>query len=828
MGAISTMYERYPDQFKELLIIPYYVYLLHPTRAEPIWRDHIIRFMQTVLREPINAKRFLTFGGLAPLIYLVNLIHTLDDPTLQGAPTQEDMPDLDRRQSLSVPTQAMPERLEGKGAIDEEEADEDDNGRLGGDSQSEEDDGGAQPRSKGSRGEMSYSPSPSPVQGGMMSSSDEEVMSPPPAPPAPGPPPPPPPPPQPTRNGPGGRPTPSPPAGLPSVSVSSSSSSSNPSSSSSASASSVKSPLGVQRAKSLNLPSPTAVKKPVSPKAASSAAPGAAVPSVPAVDPPKPIMVTQAGGVRMKSAAESKWDWSDEKENLMSGLPPIFPTEEVAARCIRLLRIIAYGGPKLRRQLTTPALLQCLSTLLLCPVNETREDGLRLYLDLLSTSPHVIPFLVSYGLFPFIVYSLRFSFSPLLAKLIDRTHMRQTPEVVPEGTSALAPFLPAPLAAVLVADGAEALRQVMEADTVQPDLIWNGALRLHMNDSVRAQLLPYLNALKAQPDAPFPAKLVKVKVVYDQLADELCIGGVYVRPLNEIGETDLQAVQLKDPARFVAELQRALNSRKYSGDELGAVLLSTTIVVSRHGALEECRHFSAFPVLLALLDPDDKSSAAIVGRQPVELVFPLMSKAAQLLNALLILEGSNCQLCFEAKGLDHLAHCIAKMTVMDLGDETMLISIHHALASFAELIKRFPPALKQAENDPATSKAIVHFLSPDVSSMFPQPAMGALGCLAAMSRSDRVLDAVLRQGGLLQAVRMAVFYGSGRSRTCGGRGRGRGQRAGQAERSAAAHHHQGARQQEGAGHPLRPPHPRRRRSPRPRPRAARLRRRAPR
>ena len=151
-------------------------------------------------------------------------------------------------------------------------------------------------------------------------------------------------------------------------------------------------------------------------------------------------MVTQAGGVRMKSAAESKWDWSDERENLMSGLPPIFSVEEVAARCIRLLRIIAFGGPKLRRQLTTPELLQCLSTMLLSPANDTREDALRLYLDLLSTSPHVIPFLATTGLFPFIVYSLRFGFSALLAKLVDRTHMRQSPEHVKEGTSALAPI----------------------------------------------------------------------------------------------------------------------------------------------------------------------------------------------------------------------------------------------------------------------------------------------------------------------------------------------------------------------------------------------------
>ena len=636
MGAISTMYERYPEQFRELLIIPYYVYLLHPARAEPIWRDHIIRFMQTVLREPINAKRFLTFGGLTPLIYLINIIHTLDAPAdvrviVEGEGGGEgvgggvgvggegDLPDLDRRQSLSIRMGgSLVERVEGKDPIDEGEGEDENggNGRAGMDSDDSDAEGegqrgrGAVPRSKGAKGEMSYSPSPSPTNPQLMSSSsDEEVMSPPAAPPAPGPPPPPPPPPQPTRNGPA-RPTPSPPAGPAPPAQSS------PPSSSSAPAAS-KAPtggLGLSRGKSIPSPAAAAAataaqvggkaRNTVSSPSSTNSSPSTvgptsgpllltpphSSPNPPTTTPTptteaKPIMVTQAGGTRMKSAAESKWDWSDEKENLMSGLPPIFSVEEVAARCIRLLRIIAYGGAKLRRQLTTPPLLQCLSTLLLCPVNETREDGLRLYLDLLSTSPHVIPFLVTTGLFPLLLYSTRFGFSPLLAKLIDRTHTRQTPEHVPEGTSALAPYLPAPLIAVLQSESAEGLRLAMDTDTVQPDMIWNATLRLHLHDSIARLLAPFLTLLRKQPDAPFPAQLLKGGIVYDALDDELCIGGVYVRPLNEIGETDLQAVHLKDPARFVTELMRALNAKRYSGDELGAVLLSTTIVVSRHGGV---------------------------------------------------------------------------------------------------------------------------------------------------------------------------------------------------------------------------------------------------
>ena len=783
----------------ELLIIPYYVYLMQPQRAEPIWRDHIIRFMQTVLREPVNAKRFLTFGGLAPLIFMINMIHTLEQPdeaniTAPTADEQDILPDLNRNQSLSQrSTSARDSRQdETHTSIDEEMESDDDEEQSAQQRKSarqqqvDEDDSedeervAAPAKAQGRRAHPQMSPVGNP---GLLSSSDEEddVLSPPAFPPAPGPPPPPPVPPQPARNGPTSRSSATPAA---------SSASSAPASAAAPLLVSSKSPInggtaprstspaattarpttqqqsltpqsGI-RSKTITSPSSTASASSAGTAhanaAAVTAAPALAGPTPPA-DGAEPKMVTQAGGVRMKSAAESKWDWSDERENLMSGLPPIFSVEEVAARCIRLLRIIAYGGPKLRRQLTTPELLQCLSTMLLSPANDTREDALRLYLDLLSTSPHVIPFLVTTGLFPFVVYSLRFGFSPLLAKLVDRTHMRQTPEHVKKGTSALAPYLPQSLINILVSQGAETLRLAMESDTENPEMIWNATLRLHLNDSIQHALAPFLNAIRSRPDAAFPAALIRTTIVYDALADELCVGGLYLHPLNTMGESDLQSVALKEPARFISDIQSVLNAKQYVGDDLGAVLLSATIVVSKYGGMDECRQWKAFAPLFALVDPDDKSSASIVGKQPAELIQPLMAKATQLLNALLILEGANCQLAFEAKGLDHLSHAIANLASGELNDETQLIAVHHSLASFAELVRRFPPALKHMEHDSPTVKAIVHFTDRSMADSYPQPTMGALAGLAALARSDRLLDTVIKQGGLLQSVRLLVFYG---------------------------------------------------------------------
>ena len=784
------------DVLSELLIIPYYVYLLQPQRAEPIWRDHIIRFMQTVLREPVNAKRFLTFGGLSPLIFMINMIHTLEQPdeaniTAPTADEQDSLPDLNRNMSLSQrAASARDGRQDDMQASIDEEMDSDDDEeeqprqrkaaqRQVVDDDSEDEERVAAPtHAQGRRAQPDMSPA-SAVNPGLLSSSDEEddLLSPPAFPPAPGPPPPPPPPqpPQPARNGPTSRPSATPatssapppaaaPAATPLLALNKSPvNGGNAPRAVSPAANTTKAATQQQSLtpQSGSKSKPAATTTAGSPSSTTAAAsPSSLAGPTPPSDGAEPKMVTQAGGVRMKSAAESKWDWSDERENLMSGLPPIFSVEEVAARCIRLLRIIAYGGPKLRRQLTTPELLQCLSTMLLSPANDTREDAMRLYLDLLSTSPHVIPFLVTTGLFPFIVYSLRFGFSPLLAKIVDRTHMRQTPEFVKEGTSALAPYLPQALINILVAEGAEALRLAMESDTENPEMIWNAALRLHMNDSIQRSIAPFLNAIRSRPDAAFPAALIRSSIVYDSLQDELCVGGVYLHPLNAMGESDLQSVSLKEPGRFIGDIQKALNAKRYVGDDLGAVLLSATIVVSKYGGIDECRQWKAFAPLFALIDPDDKASVSIVGKQPAELVLPLMSKATQLLNALLILDGPSCQHAFEAKGVDHLTHAIVKLASSEMTDETMLIAVVHSLASFAELVRKFPPALKHMEHDPPTVKAIVHFTDHSMADSYPQPTMGALAGLAALARSDRLLDTVIKQGGLLQAVRLLVLYGA--------------------------------------------------------------------
>lgn len=468
----------------------------------------------------------------------------------------------------------------------------------------------------------------------------------------------------------------------------------------------------------------------------------------------KPIMVLRASGLSAKSQAEQDFDWNDEPENLRTGLPDQFPVEETAARSLRMLRIIAFCGPKLRRVLTTPELLSTLAKLLLCPLAEIREDGTRLFLDLLNTSPHVIPWLAPTGLFPFIVYSFRFGFSPLLAKLIDRTHNMQSPEFVPAGSSALAPYLPAALIAILKADGAEGLRVAMEADTTSPEMIWNEELKTFMHDAIANQLAPFMSTLRKQNDAMFPDQTKVQSIKYSQLESELMIGGVYLRPLTSF-EPSIDQLSLRDPDHVMEALNAAVMSNKHKDESLDLILLSSIIVSTRYRDLTTVCNYPALSDLLILVDPSVQTKQSPAWRSQ------LQARSALLLHAVLQAQGPNCQHAFEAKGVDHIGAAVVACIASTLEDATQLLCLIHSLDALCELLKKSTSALKQFEHEGAILKQIVGCIAPEFSSTFPQVAIAAAHCLTAAAKNDRVLEMMIKNGALVYAVHDSVFYGQG-------------------------------------------------------------------
>jgi hypothetical protein len=674
--AISALYERYPEHFKELLIIPYFIYILDPVRSQSIWRDHILRFLQIVLHEPVNAKRFETFGGVQHLLAYINRIHTKDSPQPLSKPLEQ-LPYLAPPPLARPPTIKLTNNAAGQAETEAEEEEEEETEENG---------------------------------------EEEEEKESPPAP---------------------------------------------------APATTTKSPVGRHSS-----PPVPAFEIPDTPPALSAQQKGKKG-SVALSPQPVPTLKVYK---REKTAEEIVWENSEDKENLSGVLPTELSFEEVTARAIRLLRIIAQGGPKLRRSLGTMAVVSCLAKLMLCPVLEIREDGLKLLIELLRANMNLIPHLAPAGFFTFLVYSMRHSFSDQIVELIDFTHNKQLDKSVAKGQSILKNYFPASLIAVLNESGGVALRDAIENDVETPEIIWNQAMRDELFANVEQLVSQYKTELKVNPnkswqefsaqnnagntnnarDSSVLSPNNSGKLQFASLNSALCFGGVYLKPLNELGERDLSLVSIKSPGNFMAELVKATNSRKFSGDALISILLASAITVNRYPTLNECRRYKAFPVLLALFDQEDSNSLLNIAKQPAELRYNLMQKSSQLLNALLLLEGENLQLAFENKALDSISKAVKQLASEDLSQELAKSSLIHILACLSLLCKKYSPALRHTENDP--------ILIGNIAQLAQNPAqidvaIAANQVLSALLRSERLQELLGRQGTLLREVLLALDSG---------------------------------------------------------------------
>uniref|UniRef100_A0A6A7FQV3 DnaJ homologue subfamily C GRV2/DNAJC13 N-terminal domain-containing protein n=1 Tax=Hirondellea gigas TaxID=1518452 RepID=A0A6A7FQV3_9CRUS len=75
LRLISTLFRIYPKELSVLEPLPYIVWLLDPKHTHPLWRDHILNFLATLLMNPRNAKEFIRSGGLSHLEYYISDIH---------------------------------------------------------------------------------------------------------------------------------------------------------------------------------------------------------------------------------------------------------------------------------------------------------------------------------------------------------------------------------------------------------------------------------------------------------------------------------------------------------------------------------------------------------------------------------------------------------------------------------------------------------------------------------------------------------------------------------------------------------------------------------
>ena len=441
LRTMSALYEKYGDQLtKDLEIIPYFAWLIDPKHTLPIYRDHILKMLQTLLKDAANVRRFVKSGGIPHLLWYISQVQSLPDPAIAREATK-----------------SKSKIKKKKKKVVESESDEED--------EEEEKDNGA----------ASSSPA-----------------------------------------------------------------------------------------------LPTA-----------------------------------------NNSGEDDGDDQDQtKQNLLGGLPHPLGVPETASLCLALLRLIQLAGPKMKRVMSEKDVVNTLIRLLMCPIPGVKEEGIRLLLEVLDHSTHLVPRLITTGLFSFLVYGLRYGSSPATMELLSKYHLKQDKSLVPAGESALTPYFPRALAEVLKTQGAEAFGQLFEsrdgassnAAAAGSDLIWNPQLKKHLLEVMSRRLGGFRALLEKDPFAEYkfsPPEAIR----YPSLESELDMAGVSLRALNETGGVPelLAQLEIPSPDELMEELVRSLNARRFAGIDLLNILTAQVILIKRFPNLTDVQNYSAWDALYEIM-----------------------------------------------------------------------------------------------------------------------------------------------------------------------------------------------------------------------------------
>jgi len=220
-----------------------------------------------------------------------------------------------------------------------------------------------------------------------------------------------------------------------------------------------------------------------------------------------------------------------EREALLDGIAPPLTYAEVAARVLKLLEDIVNNAPRLRRTVFKDTLQDTLTNLILCPIPELADRALGLLNTLLEANAHVLGRLHEKGTFLFVLYASRTKFTSNATIFLDRYHKK--PYIAREAkTTVLAPYLPACLASYADRMGGAKLVELLEREIESPAIIWGPHLRAVLNAGVEEQVKPFIAELRHNPQLAQYEYTAPVPIRYPQLDDELCVANIFVRVFN--------------------------------------------------------------------------------------------------------------------------------------------------------------------------------------------------------------------------------------------------------------------------------------------------------
>lgn len=462
------------------------------------------------------------------------------------------------------------------------------------------------------------------------------------------------------------------------------------------------------------------------------------------------------------------------RQNLLKHAPPTLKDTEVALLSLELLRLIPAGGPKMKRLMAEKNVVNTLIRLLLCPYPAIKEEGIKLLLEITDHSAHLIPHLITSGMFHFLILAMRNGVSPVMVELINKTHTKQDRYYVPEGHSALELFFPRQLAETLATQGGEAFAQLFEKDSgkgvsnpLSPspsNLLWNAGLKKHLMETMTRRLAPFKQALEKDPLTPFIYTPIE-PVRYPSLESELAMAGVPLKQLVETGGVpDLLArLNIQRPDILMEELVSSMLARRFAGIDLLHILTAQSIIIRRFPDVPDAMHYRGFPALYEIIEDH---------RDPSQN-YPLVDKACDVIHCLLssplVMDSDNIALFFDTNGPQMLCKNIVDFVMPATGAadlkhplvQRILVNLFLVVFDLASKIPQdgdiadVVGKIVKAKN---VVKSILSVTTKTAAQKYPTLTVGACRTLMSLCLVSSFQDILLESGHVLHLVDVAVFY----------------------------------------------------------------------
>lgn len=453
-----------------------------------------------------------------------------------------------------------------------------------------------------------------------------------------------------------------------------------------------------------------------------------------------------------------------ERTGSFDDYPQVFSPTEVADRVIDILTVLFHRIPRLRRQVAANNHFRYMLQFLIFDLDDIfiTKKMILLIRDIISDVPSLIPHLVSFGLFEFMMYAIPSSPQPayieVIAEISKYHHYSDDSDSKGDKKSHLSVFLPEPMIRLLVTSGPETFLDVFNSERDEPHLIWNPNLRSLLDEQIDSVIRKLKEALSQDEFTVYQREIndSNFRIEYPPIDGELCIGTMYLRLYNERKGT----YNCNFPEYFVSSLAEAMNL-DLDDQNLGYLLDAQRTAIQRHSTLQPFQSYRYFPQLLKSLTRAPKTASDVYIIQLASdcvmglLTIKTMSKGDTSL--------SNPDICAFDGGAQAITKALLQL-IVKINYDIKSISRTEAnllmdeLSILDILLCQVGETVANVVNESVDLlAAFVQIFEYSSASKAPHIAIQTLLCVKTMTRFPLLRDRLLSNGSILHLVYISMF-----------------------------------------------------------------------